>query len=35
MATYSDYERVRAKPFGAMELELGLLRADVELLATK
>jgi hypothetical protein len=28
-ATYSDDERVRAEPFDAIELELGLLWADV------
>lgn len=30
LATYADDERVRAEPFDAIELELGLLWADVE-----
>ena len=30
LATFSDDERVRAEPFDAIELELGLLWADVE-----
>ena len=30
LTTYSDDERVRAEPFDAIELELGLLWADVE-----
>lgn len=35
LATYSDDERVRAEPFDAIELELGLLWADVEPAAAK
>jgi hypothetical protein len=30
LARYSDDERVRAEPFDAIELELGVLWADVE-----
>ena len=35
LATHSDDERVRAEPFEAIELELGLLWADVEPVAVK
>ena len=35
LATFADDERVRAEPFDAIELELGLLWADVEPVATK
>jgi Uma2 family endonuclease len=34
LATFADDERVRAEPFDAIELELGLLWADVEPLKT-
>jgi Uma2 family endonuclease len=35
LATFSDEERVRAEPFDAIELALGLLWADVEQAAVK
>jgi hypothetical protein len=35
LATFSDEERVRAEPFDAIELDLGLLWADVELAELK
>jgi Uma2 family endonuclease len=35
LATYSDDERVRAEPFDAIELDLSILRADVEPPAAK
>jgi Uma2 family endonuclease len=35
LATFSDEERVRAEPFDAIELDLGLLWADVEPAAAK
>ena len=35
VATFSDNERVRAEPFDAIELDLALLWADVEPMATK
>ena len=35
LATYSDDERVRAEPFDAIELELGVLWADVEAATVK
>jgi hypothetical protein len=35
LATFSDDERVRAEPFDAIELDLGLLWADVEPAAAK
>jgi hypothetical protein len=35
VATSSADERVRAEPFDAVELDLTILRADVEPLATK
>jgi Uma2 family endonuclease len=35
LATHSDEERVRAEPFDAIELELGLLWADVEPVTVK
>jgi Uma2 family endonuclease len=35
LATYADDERVRAEPFDAIELELGLLWADVEPVKTR
>jgi hypothetical protein len=35
LATNSEDERVRAEPFDAIELELGLLWADVEPAAAK
>jgi hypothetical protein len=30
LATFADEERVRAEPFDAIELDLGILWADVE-----
>jgi Uma2 family endonuclease len=35
LATHSDDERVRAEPFDAIELELGILWADVEVAPVK
>jgi Uma2 family endonuclease len=35
LATFADDERVRAEPFDAIELELGLLWADVEPVKTR